>query len=400
MRSVKVCGIPSLLLILSWACGASTDPLVPAAIAFAPSPVQVKQGATVTVTARVVDADGTEIPGLTVTLASGNTAIAEVVGAEVGGVAPGSTTLTGTHADLSGMVEVEVYGHPARTSLTPVTMTGGPFGTAITRQGRIYVARHFVDTVSSAVLPGISFGTHLFVGRDPVSLALDSAGERLYVTKQFSQNVGVANVGATTMIDSIPVTGDPFIVVMSPDQSSLFVTSNANSVQKVVLASRQVTTFDTYPTISNGIAFHPSGTLMYVATIDGIVYEYNLGTGAGLRTFSSGGGVFQGVGVSDDGGELYVADEAGAVRIWNLTSGAPMPPTALSGGPFDLKVTPDGAQIWVSLSTGGSVVVLDRVTHAVIGTVPTGGTPRRIAFDRFGGVAVIGNEAGWADVVR
>jgi YVTN family beta-propeller protein len=386
-------------MLWGWACS-STGPLVPASVVIMPDPLQLKQGNSAGVTAIVVDAEGAEIADLVVTLTIGDPDIAQLSGGQVTGVAPGATTITGTYADLSGSADVEVYGHPARATLTPVTMSGGPFGTAISRGGRMFVARHFADTVSSAVLPGTAFGTHLLVGDDPTSLAVDSAGERLYITKQFSQNVGVADVAAaTSLVDSFPVTGDPFIVVVSPDQSSLFVTTNANNVQKIVLSSRQVSEFDSYATVSNGIAFHPSDTLMYVATVNGNVYEYNLRTGGDLRTFTAAG-QFQGLGVSDDGAELYVADETGGLRTWNLATGAALPPLMLAGGPFDLKVTPDGAEIWVSLSSGGEVVVIDRASRTIIDTIPTGGTPRRIAFDRFGAVGVIGNEAGWADIVR
>jgi YVTN family beta-propeller protein len=372
----------------------------PDAIVIDPPLIQVKQGATIPVTARVVDAIGTEVPGLAVTLNVAHPAIAQLIPDSILGLAPGPSRLTATYGTLTGGADIEVFGHPSRANVTTVPMSGAPFGTAVSRDGRMFVGRHTVDTVSSAVLPGNSFSTHLFVGRDPVSLALDSAGRRIYVTKQFSGNVGIADAAATALMDSIPVTGSPLIAVMSPDQSALFVTTSSNTVQRIVLATRQVTTFDSYPAFSNGMAFHPSDTLMYVALVNGNVYEYHLPSGGDRRTFSFGGGLFQSVAVSDDGAELYVADENGAVRFWSLSTGGALPELALAGGPFDLKVTPDGSEIWVSLSSGGAVVVIDRATRMPIDTIQTGGIPRRIAFDRFGAVGLIGNESGWADVIR
>jgi YVTN family beta-propeller protein len=195
------------------------------------------------------------------------------------------------------------------------------------------------------------------------------------------------------------VSGNPFIVAVSPDQTALFVTTSGGVVERIPLSSGQAVPFDSYTAASNGIAFNPAGSRMYVSTINGTVYEYALPSGNGMRTFSAAG-IFQGLAVSEGGTTLHVADENFGLRAWDLTTGGALPPLALSGGPFDLKLTPDGTQLWVSLASGQAVVVLDQATRTVIDTIATGGTPRRIAFDRYGAVALIGNESGWADVVR
>jgi YVTN family beta-propeller protein len=54
----------------------------------------------------------------------------------------------------------------------------------------------------------------------------------------------------------------------------------------------------------------------------------------------------------------------------------------------------------VSLLSDGAVVVLNRRTLDVVKTIPTGGAPRYIAFDRSGARAYVTNESGWVDVIR
>jgi YVTN family beta-propeller protein len=402
-------GLVAMAVGAGWACASPTDPPQPvpdtevpaaAAIVITPGRLDLLQDSSAAVRVTVLDADGHEITGVHPTVTAADDGIANVSNLSVTGVGPGGTSVIATYGAVSGSVPIEVTGHPHRRSLRSVPLSGGPFATAVTRDGRIFVARHFTDLVTSAESATAPFDTHLAIGRDPTGLDVDRAGARLYVTKQFSGNVGVVDVEANALIDSIPVLGDPFIVAVAPDQQSLFVTTNANAVFRVTLATGTVTMFDSYSAPSNAVSFDPADSLVYISTIDGHVYEYALGTGARLRTFTAQG-LFQGMVVAPRGDVLYVADESQRlVRAWDLRTGEALTPAPMNGGPFDLKLSPDEHQLWVSLSDAGSVAVLHRATLELVGTLPTGGTPRRIVFDRHGGVAVIGNEAGWVDIVR
>ena len=48
----------------------------------------------------------------------------------------------------------------------------------------------------------------------------------------------------------------------------------------------------------------------------------------------------------------------------------------------------------------GEVLVVDRITRKIVGTIATGGRPRLIAFDKLGTMAAVADEAGWLDFVR
>ena len=66
----------------------------------------------------------------------------------------------------------------------------------------------------------------------------------------------------------------------------------------------------------------------------------------------------------------------------------------------EIALTPDQGVVYASLRTAGQVVLADAHSLEPIGALEVGGLPRHIAFDKLGSLAIIGNEAGWVDVVR
>ena len=63
-------------------------------------------------------------------------------------------------------------------------------------------------------------------------------------------------------------------------------------------------------------------------------------------------------------------------------------------------LSPDGTQLYVTVPSLGKVYAVRRETRRIVHTLDTGGTSRRVAFDRSGSTVVISNEAGWVDFVR
>jgi YVTN family beta-propeller protein len=100
-----------------------------------------------------------------------------------------------------------------------------------------------------------------------------------------------------------------------------------------------------------------------------------------------------------------VADIANsALQIWDPRAGTRIATVPIGSGAarnvFDVAVTPDGTQLWVSTLADGKVFVLDRTSRAVARVITTGGSPRYIAFDATGSRAVIANESGSVTFVR
>jgi DNA-binding beta-propeller fold protein YncE len=106
-----------------------------------------------------------------------------------------------------------------------------------------------------------------------------------------------------------------------------------------------------------------------------------------------------GVALSSDGLRLYCGNENGWIDLLYLPTGKIVRRT------FDTPVnevalTPDQNVVYASLRTAGRIAMVDAQTLACVGMLEPGGLPRHIAFDAFGSVAIVANEAGWVDLVR
>ena len=122
----------------------------------------------------------------------------------------------------------------------------------------------------------------------------------------------------------------------------------------------------------------------------------NLKSNTAVRSWTLGG-ILQDVAVSPDGGTLYVAHEdSGAIDVVNSATGAVTSKITTPAGVFGLKLAIDGKTLWAT-EPSGSVLVIDRLSGQVSRTFSVGGIPRRIAFDRATGRAVVSNEFGWLD---
>jgi len=146
---------------------------------------------------------------------------------------------------------------------------------------------------------------------------------------------------------------------------------------------------------------------MYIAARDaGVVTVVNTQTNGVVRTFFVSGGQVQNVTVSRDGSTLFATDIARSRLIsWDIISGsAAFQQRAIGSGSqrnaFDVAVTPDNAQVYVSTLADGKVYVLNRATRVVLDSIITRGSARYIGFTANGSHAIIPNEAGWVNYVH
>jgi YVTN family beta-propeller protein len=110
------------------------------------------------------------------------------------------------------------------------------------------------------------------------------------------------------------------------------------------------------------------------------------------------GGVVQELACTPDGLRLYATNEHGWLDAIQLTTGQ-RESLNFETMAHGLAVSPDGAMVYVGLLQAGAVAVVDRQSLTKAATIPTGGKPRRIAFDGSGRRAIIANECGWVDLV-
>lgn len=371
----------------------------PFTITVTPSDTALTQGLAYNVTAIVYDSTLAVIPLAPVTFGSANNLVAQMSGiGHVSAVGIGVTTLTAScgtavgHANVA-VVDTSVVGH--------TTLLGSPFGTAATHSGVAYVLRHSFNQASRLNLPSAAAATTFSTGGNPTAVAFDSGGTTAYITDQAATLVQVVTVATNTITDSIPVKGNPFIVRVSPDDKSIWVSTNLDSLYQIDRSTKLVLAAYGLALVPNGLAFNPANdSMMYVSTTSvGTVVEINYKTKTVGRTFSPGG-TTQGVAVSADGTTLYVANEGNdEVETYNLSSGTAGSTVSTPAGAFDLVLSGDGTKLWVTVPTAGVVEVINRSALTVAKIVKTTGVPRRIAVSGANPV-VIANESGWVDLAH
>jgi YVTN family beta-propeller protein len=279
-----------------------------------------------------------------------------------------------------------------------VLLSGRPYSAAISAHGLVYVSLLDDRELAADTLPAFAFSSTVSVGDTPTEVAFNSTGTRAYVTNQFSQSVGIIDAATGQQTTTIPVAGNPFAVIVGPGDSVVWVTTTADSLFGIRVASGTITHRLHMPSISNGMAMRD--TLLYVSTRDaGIVTEVNTKGDSALRTFAVGGEP-QGIVLSASGTELYVANQSGVLQFWDVPNNRSIASMPLAGGGFGLAQDPANSRLYVTTLDGGQVQLFDPVTHAQLDFIAVGGIVRRIAFNASGSIAAVANEAGWVDFLH
>ena len=290
------------------------------------------------------------------------------------------------------------FTHPVRNYIVPMVFPGAAYGVAVSPQGVVLVTNIRGNQVyrGQSLLDG--FFDSVSVNLAPAHVAITPAGTRAFSTDQLSHTLSVIDLATNTRTTSIPLGNEAYNLLVSPDGTRLYVTVNAGSVYVFNVATLAIVDSFTAGPVANGLAFSPDGLLLYASSRDaGQVVIYDTEVGSVVDTLVTGG-MPQRMAVSGDGKEIYIANERLGLDIWNLATRTRI--TSVSMGAYGLALTPDNAHIYVSHPPGGMVRVVDRATRAVIDSIPTGGEPRNIAFNREGTEALITNEAGYVTVIH
>ena len=391
-------------LALAGCAGSSTDPreIGGARIVFEVDTVAVNQGRAVQVSARLLDAAGVEVPDAPIAFTVSDARVASVSQSGVlNGLAPGATDVRASSGDVNASVPVDVFGHPEGLHIGRVELTDRPFGIDVSRDGVVYVTRLDAARVSRLDVETRAFTGDITVGSVPTGVTFHPGGSVAYVTNQHDGVVGVIDVATSRQIATIPLDGThPYVTFVTPDGAKLYIAGNSTTIFVANTETRAITATVEVGASPNGVALAPGDTVMYVsASWGGSVSEIDVRTDAVLRTFMPGG-MPQGVVVSRDGDELYVANEHGWLDVYSLASGERLERVELAGGGFGMALSPDQAHLYVGLAQSGTVQVVNIPSRRVIHTFEVGGVPRRIAFTRHGGAAVVANEGGWVDFIR
>jgi YVTN family beta-propeller protein len=381
-------------------CKDSTSILIPVGLEMTPSDTFVPQRGSVQLHVTVRDTAGNPIPVFPTFAVSDSSLVTVTSRGLVRSLGPiGTAIVEASLGPFQQYTVITVFD----SSLGRVALAGRPYGAAIAPTGVAYVTLPGLGRLGRADLPSQTFTTPVTVGSIPTEVAFNSTGTRAYVTNQYSHNVGIVSVATNTQIDAIPVTGDPFEVIVAPGDSILYVSTNVDSVYGIRLATKAVVTAFATPAIANGFVIRD--TLLYASTHGGgTVVEFNLRTRTVARTFAVGG-TPQKLALSADGNELYIANEVGYVQFWNLVTGAQiggnlaLPPGSAGYG---MARRPSTGQLYVTSAYfgGGNIHIIDPATRTLTRTIVAGADPRRVVFNASGTIGFVPNGGGWVDFLK
>jgi len=288
--------------------------------------------------------------------------------------------------------------HPQGVVVARTAMRA-PFGVAVSSTGTVFVTQSDSSTLARLSLPDTLCSGRTRVGLAPTDVAFNSTGTIAYVTNQLSHNVGIVNVATGVQVDTIPITsGDPYRVLVSADDQTLYVSTNSGTVVAIGLATKTVAATYVLAGAINGLALHPTQPVLYATSFtSAALFRINLTTGIVATVPLSG--MPQEVVVSKDGGRLYVANETGPVDVRDAGTGASITTVIAATNAFGMKLSPDGAVLYAGVGSTGIVWAVDTGTLAAT-PIAVGGVPRRIAFDHYGTTAIVADLAGKVVIIR
>lgn len=254
---------------------------------------------------------------------------------------------SGTKLFVSNEVSnsVSVISTASNTVLATISVGLNPGPIRFTPDGaKAYVVNEDSDDVSV-----INVATHVVtatipVGDRPVTLSRTNDGTKVYVANELSNNVSVVSTATDTVIDTVAVGSAPHTMAKTPDGTKLYVAnegSASNNVSVISTASNAVlATISVLPSRDPGsIHFLPNGTKAYVA---------NRGC-AGITCVPAE--------VDPTVSVINVATNSVSQTI---DVGAP------GDAPHAMRITPDGAKLYVVNKHGDEVVVISTATNAIL----------------------------------
>jgi len=225
------------------------------------------------------------------------------------------------------------------------------------------------QVIEFGTLSNAPIGSAIATNAYPISAVFSADGRFAYVVAM-SGAVDVIDVVGRTVVATIPVAGSPAGLALSPDGSSLYVTSSAaNSVTVISTATNLVVGSPiAVGVIPFGVAVSPDGTRIYVANQGSASVSIIDAASKAVIGSVAVGNSASGITVSPDGGRIYVANQSGSVTVIDAASQSVVTTISVSGLPLIVAVSPDGSRIYVTTQLQ-QLVVIDALTNTVTANV-------------------------------
>lgn len=359
--------------------------------------------------APVLKCGTSNVPGAVFTYAAVDTAVAKVTATGVViGAGGGTTTVIVASGAPGESLPVAVYGHPAGMPVKSVPLADRPFGIAVSQSGVVYVTRYDAPYLGSFILPGLTPLVDPVVPLSARDVGFGASGDTAYVANYDQHQVTVVDVARHAAVGAIPLSllGRPLRLLVHPGGQSLFVTTDNDSLFKVILATRAITgRLPVAPSGTNsgpaGLAYASAGTEVVVGAHDSRFTVARVDAPAVIASFDFGGifGQVEDVASASDSDTLIAgAGGPGGLTLIDRRAETILGFVPLPTFPYAVAFSPDEKKIFVAGMKWFSIV--DRATMAVDTSFQLGVELRHLAFDHYGRYVVVADEGGFVHLLR
>jgi DNA-binding beta-propeller fold protein YncE len=304
----------------------------------------------------------------TVALAASLIACAPALGARIAYVADGEGVTAQLMVGVGGALTP--LGEPALTAASPRRLTMTPDGTSLyvtagpSEHGR--VLQYDVATNGAAApkpVPAVG------AGKKPTAIAIDPAGETIYVADRGTRDLLQFHVGAggaLEPLDTLELHGPPVGLTVAPDGERVYLTVGGFIKWMSVGAGGGLDP-ETLTAIARAAYFTdvvltPDGRRLYASSYGDGILGFAVAADGSLSELdppaTANGAKVTALAVSSDGANLYAAAKGGygsQNRLLQYSIGDDGGLTAkdpaslpLDSRPYDLAITPDGRSLYVA----------------------------------------------------
>jgi YVTN family beta-propeller protein/VCBS repeat-containing protein len=307
-----------------------------------------------------------------------------------GAIGAGAVAATNTRAYVTNRSTGTVTVIDTVTATVVSTFAVGmePDGVAVKSDGtRLYVSSStsntvtVIDTATGAVKATITVAS-------PTAISVNPSGSSVFVTNY--DNATVTRISTSTnkvvAVTKLPTGSRPTSVVVSPDSKYVYVTSESSTGPSTVLVFTPTSTTATkiadLPGSATGVVVSPDNTKIFVSSADGSVTVIDAKSRAVVKSIQTGG-VPTSVAVSRDGSMILVTNDTGRVTAFDAAGGTLLDDvtTRPSSAPPSQRpatvISPDGTELYVTDYDTGVVHIVSLTPPNARPTVvtPTIGAP-------------------------
>ena len=155
----------------------------------------------------------------------------------------------------------------------------------------------------------------LDVGGAANGLALDSRGDRLYVSSRDAGVVSVINTSTNEIVRKIPVSAGAQRIALTPDGTTLYVASESQGAERIDLTTEEVSAIRGVRPGAVGLALSPDGERLYITNPPAGTLQILDPTEDGVLRTVTGLGRPRNVAFGMNGAVALVTNELGSVIV-------------------------------------------------------------------------------------